>query len=71
MRALRADPRLIRYIVLLMVGMSVVLGLSAFFPDRLGDELIPFMLAFTLAFFAVYGLAPLTEAYFRRRWTGH
>jgi hypothetical protein len=64
MRALRADPRLIRYIVLLMVGMSVVLGLSAFFPDR-------FMIAFTLAFFAVYGLAPLTEAYFRRRWTGH
>jgi hypothetical protein len=70
MRALRDDPRLIRYIVLLIVGMPVVLGLSAFFPDRLGEELIPFMFAFTLAFFAVYGLGLLIESYFRRRWTG-
>lgn len=70
MRALREDPRLIRYIVLLMLGVPVVLGLSAFFPDRLEGDLIPFMVAFTVIFFAVYGLALLIEAYFRRRWTG-
>lgn len=69
MSALREDPRLIRYIVLLVVGGPLVLGLSAFFPDRLGEQLVPFLVAFTVAFFLVYLLALGVEAFFRRRWS--
>jgi putative effector of murein hydrolase LrgA (UPF0299 family) len=68
-RALREDPRLIRYMVMLFVGVPVVLGLSAFFPDRLDDQLVPFLIAFTITFFVVYALALLIEAWFRRRWS--
>jgi hypothetical protein len=70
MRALREDPRLIRYLVLLAVGLPLVLGLSAFFPERLGDQLVPFLIAFTITFFAVYLLGLGVEAFFRRRWSG-
>jgi hypothetical protein len=69
-RALREDPRLIRYIVMLVVGVPIVLGLSAFFPDRLGDQLIPFLVAFTAVFFVIYSVALLIERYFRQRWSG-
>jgi hypothetical protein len=68
MRALRDDPKLIRYLVLLVVGMPVVLGLSAFFPDRLDEQLVPFMIAFAVTFGVVYSLGLLIEMYFRRRW---
>jgi hypothetical protein len=69
-RALREDPSLVRYIVLLVVGVPVVLGLSALFPDRLGDELVPFLVVFTAAFGVVYSLGLLIEGYLRRRWSG-
>ena len=70
MRALREDPRLIRYIVLVVVGMPVMLALSTFFPDRLGDDLLPFVVAFSATFAVVYLLALGVEALFRRRWSG-
>lgn len=62
---LRDHPRLIRYVVMVVLSLAAIAALSVVAPGLIGDDLPPFLVIIVGAY--LVGVA--VEAYFRQRWS--
>jgi hypothetical protein len=61
MRETLEQPGMIRYIVVLLVGLPVALIVSGMHPDRQGEGFVPFFLMLAAALAVVWAIGVLVE----------
>ncbi len=67
MRAALEQPGMVRYVVVLLVGLPVALVISALHPDRQGAGFVPFVISLVAALAVVWLLGVVVE----RMWQAH
>ncbi len=67
MKALANDPRLLRWVIALLIGVLVALVVSASFPERQGSQFVPFVVTALIAFTIVWLIAIGVERWATRR----
>ncbi len=65
MKALSEDPKALQWLVGLLIGIPVAAVLAAAFPERQGDQFMPFLIAGAVAFSIVF----LVSVLITRWWT--
>lgn len=65
MRGLTDDPKSLQWLIALLIGIPVAAVLAGAFPERQGDQFVPFLMAGAVSFSVVF----LVSVLLTRWWT--